>query len=253
MPDNPKIYKPRKKSAASAAAAKVRGVLRLVRLRTGIYPKRRADIGSEHTFGSALAALAECKRFSKYVEIGTAHGLGSTKIIADILLARDDSCCLWTVEAVPFMHAVAVGNWRDTDLRGRVIFVHGAVAAGGMMTWDEVREHYPDKIDLPGYEHHKAIADNAPDAMPRLPEEIDVLLLDGGELYSYGEYRALEGRAQVICLDDIHNIKNRRVREEMLASDKWGLAAEDAEERNGWSVFCRREWQDTVASVCAPR
>ena len=245
----------RKKGAVSLAAAKARNFFRFVRLRAGIYRGWRADIANEHTLGKVLAALADCQHFRNYVEIGTAHGLGSTKVIGEKLLARSDSCCLWTVEAVSFLHAVAVRNWRDTDLRGRVIFVHGAVAADAMMTYDEVladANYKADKNDysLASYENNKAAADNAPDAMPHLPNEIDVLLLDGGEFNSYGEYRALAGRSKVICLDDVAVIKNRRVREELLTSDEWVLAAEKTDERHGWSVFCRPEWQGIVTPFC---
>lgn len=237
------------------AMAKVREFLRFLRLGAGVYKGSGGEVSTGENFGKALAALAGCREFHNYVEIGTAHGLGSTKRIADVLLARPDDCRLWTVEAFRFAHAVAARNWRDVDLRGRVVFVHGTVAAAAMMTYDEVcadANYQPSEhvYSFASWEKNKLAVDSAPDALPHLPKEIDVLILDGGEFGSYGEYRALESRAKVICLDDsVTAIKNRRVREELIASGEWVLAAEKATERNGWSVFCRREWQDTVTPI----
>ena len=242
------------KSPLSLAVGKVRQFLRFVRLRLGMYSGNRADVIDTDTFGKVLTALAQCRRFVNYVEIGTAHGLGTTKLIADALFARPDSCCLWTVESYDLAYSVAIRNWRNTNLRGKLIFIHGAVAADAVMTWDEIQaepEYKPETHDhfRNMYEKNKNIA-KAPAAMPHLPQDIDVLLLDGGDFYSYGEYRALADRAKVICLDDSCIIKNRRVRAEMLDSDKWVLAADNSQERYGWSVFCRPELLETIASLC---
>ena len=248
--------KTKSKSPLSLAVGKVRECLRFVRLRLGMYSGNRADVIDTDTFGKVLTALAQCRRFVNYVEIGTAHGLGTTKLIADALFARPDGCCLWSVESDAFVYSVAIRNWRNTNLRGKLIFIHGAVAADAVMTWDEIQaepEYKPETHDYfrALYEKDKNIA-KAPEAMLHLPQDIDVLLLDGGLFYSYGEYRALADRAKVICLDDICVIKNRRVRAEMLESDKWVLAADNPQERNGWSVFCRREYLATIAEITTP-
>lgn len=249
-----------KRGVLSLAAAKVREVLRFVRLYAGVYHNSRGggDIPADDNFGKALVALAQSQRFHNYVEVGTAHGLGSTKRIADVLLSRPDSCCLWSVEVFRFVHAVAVRNWRNTDLRGRLILIHGAVAPDGIMPWNEViadSAYRPDaNVYSPAtYEKVKQSANDAPDAMVHLPQEIDVLLLDGGELHSYGEYRALAGRAKIICLDDSATaIKNRRVREELLANDEWKVVIDKPQERNGWCIFCRREYVETITPILTP-
>ncbi|MGI9337350.1 MAG: hypothetical protein ACR2P4_02415 [Gammaproteobacteria bacterium] len=244
-----------KKGALSLVVGKAREFLRFARLRAGIYRGIRADIPADDNFGKALVALAQCQSFHNYVKIGTAHGLGSTKRIADILLSRPDSCCLWSLEASRLNHTVAVHNWQNADLRGRLILIHGTIAADNMMTWEEVQA---DPIYQGGnhtytfdsYHKYKKVADDAPDAMSHLPPDIDVLLLDGGELHSYGEYRALAGRAKIICLDDSFSvIKNRRVREEMLADDKWQIVIDNPQDRNGWCIFCRPEYLAIVKSI----
>lgn len=228
-----------------AMVARVHEFFRFVRLRTGLYKRQRADIVASSDFGKALSVLSACSQFSVYVEIGTAHGIGSTKRIMDALLARPDDCCLWSVESMRFMHSVATKNWQSVDTRGRLTLVHGTVApASEMMTWDEVRADpaFSDSYIFSTYAGNVQTQSKAPDANPHLPKDIDVLLLDGGEFSSYAEYKALAACAKVICLDDAHTaIKNRRVREELLAADEWQIIVDVAKERNGWSLFCRPE------------
>lgn len=124
----------------SSVAGALREQLRFLRLRTGLYKTARADVSPNEKFGRVLAALAECPRFFNYVEIGTAHGLGTTKIITGRLLARADECRLFTVELMPFFHAVAAKNWSAVDTRECLVLLNGTtVSADGMMTWDEIK------------------------------------------------------------------------------------------------------------------
>lgn len=237
----------------STVVAGVREFFRFVRLRTGLYKKRRVDVLASSDFGKALAALSACRQFSAYVEIGTAHGLGSTKCIMDALLARPDDCHLWSVESVRFMHAVAVRNWRSVDTHERLTLVRGTVApAAEMMTWDEARADpaFSDFYTYSDYRRKVKTQSDTPDANPYLPKDIDVLLLDGGEFTSYAEYKRLAARAKVIFLDDAQTaIKNRRVRQEMLASGEWKTIIDVAGERNGWGVYCRPEFNNLLTDM----
>ena len=93
----------------------------------------------------------------------------------------------------------------------------------------------------------------SPDAKPHLPTEIDVLILDGGEFSSYGEFKALGEKARVICLDDSHRaVKNRRVREDLAASNEWYALVDRPDERNGWSIFCRKELFEFMRPIMPP-
>ena len=242
----------RKKGFWSLRVLAVRERLRFLRLRAGLYKKsEKGEVIRAENFGIALAKIAACRRFSKYVEIGTATGLGSTKTIMDELLARPDECRLWTVESVCIMHVVAVENWRGIDTRGRLTLIYGAATpASEMMTWEEaVAEPHAAPL-LHAYEKNRITHAESPDAKPHLPTEIDVLILDGGEFSSYGEFKALGEKAKIICLDDSHRaVKNRRVREDLAASDEWRALADRPDERNGWSIFCRKDLFEFMRSI----
>lgn len=247
------------KKSLSSTVAVLREKLRFFRFRMGWYKKMRRDISHDETFGRILTALATCPQFSNYVEIGTAHGLGSTQPIVNGLLSRSDECCLWSLESVSFLHAMAVKNWQDVNTRKHLILLHGtATPADQMMTWEDVLndpnyDSSKNVLSFSSYQKNRRTQSTAPDAMPHLPAEIDVLLLDGGEFSSYGEYKALGGRAKIICLDDSFSaIKNRRTREDLLNDKEWTCTVDKPKERNGWSVFCRKEFSHLLTDLCAP-
>ena len=245
----------RKKGFWSLRALAIRERLRFLRLRVGLYKKpERGEVVRAENFGAALAKIAACRRFSKYVEIGTATGLGSTKTIMDELLARPDECRLWTIESVRFMHTCAVENWRGIDTRGRLALIYGAATpASEMMTWEEAAAEPHAAPLLHAYEKNRITHAESPDAKPHLPTEIDVLILDGGEFSSYGEFKALGKKAKVICLDDSHRaVKNCRVREDLAASDEWRALADRPDERNGWSIFCRKDLFEFMRPIMPP-
>ena len=73
----------------------------------------------------------------------------------------------------------------------------------------------------------------------KLPETIDVLLLDGGEFTSYAEYLALKDRTKLLVLDDSRVFKNKRVRSELMNNEGWKLLHDNLQDRNGVTIFER--------------
>ena len=224
--------------------------------------KGRGEVDGESEMGKCLRALAHSPQFICYVEIGTATGLGSTLALMEGILPREDNAALWSVECVPLLHDIAQKNWRGRDTGGRLHLIHGSVVrtdeimspqeaqahplctgAGGKEVRGFVTRSYPKNCE--------AVA-AAPDALPLIPDAIDVLLLDGGEFSSHAEFAKLHSRARVIVLDDSHRaIKNYHVREELQRNAKWQMIVERPDERNGWCIFCRSEAEDIVRNALA--
>jgi hypothetical protein len=74
-----------------------------------------------------------------------------------------------------------------------------------------------------------------------LPQQIDVLLLDGGEFSSYSEYLFLKDRGvRWLILDDVNVRKNRRVLAEAVTSGEFQLIWR-SDERNGAAVLIRKD------------
>ena len=251
----------KKRNPASRLAERLwRNPLRRARLLLGLKHKSRGEVGEHSEMGRCLRALARAPVFTRYVEIGSATGKGSTRQLMEGILSRNDDAALWSVECVPLLHDIAKSNWQGRNTRGRLRLIHGSVIrAAEMMTPDEAEAHPLCKqsaevrafVARAYFKNREAVA-AAPYVADQLPENIDVLLLDGGEFSSRAEFVQLRGRARVIVLDDSHHaIKNYLVREELQNDPEWRMILERPDDRNGWCVFCRAADEDSVRGALA--
>ena len=249
----------KKRTFASRLAEKLwRVPLRRARMMLGFRRKSRGEVDEQSEMGKCLRALARSPMFIRYVEIGSATGMGSTLQLMGGILSRKDDSALWSVECVPLMHHVAAKNWRGRDTGGKLRLIHGSVIrADEMMTADEAKAHPLSAQNEEtmhfvnrAYPKNRAAVAAAPDALHLLPDCIDVLLLDGGEFSTHAEFVKLRGRAKVLVLDDSHRaIKNYRVREELQSDPEWRMILERPDDRNGWCIFCREALADAVQKI----
>lgn len=201
-------------------------------------------------FGEIIYTLAKDPRFHTFLEVGTWNGQGSTKCFIDALLEREDKYLFMSLEDDRGFHDAAARYWKD-KIDERVQLVYGTVVrAEEMMKEEEVRAHplfvkqtLKDHYNL-YYKSDIANSGTAPLVLERIPRQIDVLLLDGGEFSGYAEWSKLRNRGlRVVLLDDINTMKNSTVCEELRHDKGWTLVLEDRKDRNGFALFMRRgEW-----------
>jgi hypothetical protein len=79
--------------------------------------------------------------------------------------------------------------------------------------------------------------DNCKNVLDLLPDEIDFLILDGGEFSSWQEYLILKDRSKIIFLDDTRppTIKNYMARKDLIETRK--MIADNLNDRNGYCIF----------------
>lgn len=70
--------------------------------------------------------------------------------------------------------------------------------------------------------------------------EFDFVLIDGGEFTGFEEYMEIRS-SKYIALDDTQTFKSWKVRETLLRSSEHRLISENLDERNGWSIFVRKD------------
>jgi hypothetical protein len=199
------------------------------------------QITRESAFGKALYELGQNPNYKTYLEVGTWNGLGSTLCLVEGVRTKQNAgdnhiysletslgmfekaCRAWQSAAVPFLHL----------LYGRL---HGSI-----MTEDEIRSHPAFKN--PTLQEHFSLyytsdceqIQSTP-LLTAFPTYIDVVVLDGGEFSSYGDWEALKSRLpRIVALDDTFVIKNSRVLAE-LESSGWRTIAEGGD-RNGWAIL----------------
>ena len=69
-----------------------------------------------------------------------------------------------------------------------------------------------------------------------LPEQIDFLILDGGEYSTYPEWQILKDRTKFFVLDDTNILKCSQIKAEILSSDKYSVLYDVTNDRNGYLV-----------------
>ena len=99
----------------------------------------------------------------------------------------------------------------------------------------EGRNDRRNKIDLENMTKCKLFLDR-----DNLPDIFDVVLLDGGAYTTYFEFQMLKDRCKYLLLDDIRNVKNKKIVEIIKDNPThWAVLEEDSSNRNG-TLICKR-------------
>lgn len=206
----------------------------------------KGQILPESNFGQVLTRLA--MNSQTIVEIGCWHGGGSTKCLVAGLVRPEQR--MWSIDTSPAMVASA----REINPDGRITFLCGTVLKPeecDIHGKDLYGQSRGDKL-IPNDEPRRSLffaemkaCESYPYIGDQLPEQIDLMLFDGGEFTSRFEFLKLYKRCKVIALDDIRrdvawkNYQNHQGLMSPLNPTGWNLMFHRPFERNGWSVFYR--------------
>jgi hypothetical protein len=168
------------------------------------------------------------------VEIGTWRGLGSTKRIIDAITNNNLDSNFISLETNKVFYDEAKQNLKEyTDhvnlIYGRIIEI---IDVKNFVLSQEL--NYQEQSWL-----HADIADFAvaPNVLSSIPEEIDFLLLDGGEFSTYPEWLKLKDRSKIIALDDTNTTKCRKIKQEILSeNNSFYEIIIDSNDRNGFLI-----------------
>ena len=202
--------------------------------------------------GDFIYALAGNLENKIFVEIGTWNGQGSTRCIMDALLERQDSCMLYSLETDKTFYDVAKQYWEDQfivhklNIEDRLKLIYGCIISESELP--QLNELYksphwvePSPGTNGGYPNWYATDiknyNNCPNVLGILPQEIDVLILDGGEFSSDAEFSKLKSRTRTIICDDSSIYKCERIREELLSDNRYSVLIDTPHNRNGFCAF----------------
>ena len=197
------------------------------------------QINLDSRLGKELYNLGKNENFHTYLEVGTWNGKGSTLCLAEGIRIKErpgdshfyslesqldmykDACNFWQAKNVPFLHLL-YGRLSDKIMSEDEIKSHTA--------FPSVKEHF----DL--YYKSDCVTQKVAPLLSYFPSFIDVLLLDGGEFSSYGDWEAIKHhRPRVVALDDTNVIKNSRLLSELKVAG-WKVISE-GDDRNGWAIL----------------
>jgi len=189
-------------------------------------------------FGTWIDKIITDYKPNTIVEIGTWKGLGSTKRIIDSIIKNNYSPKFISLESNLTFYRTAVNNLKNfsdkVDLVwGRLVekedvdlFVSNNPITEEMNRW--LNSDIVDYLECENVIH-------------KIPNQIDFLLLDGGEFSTYSEWIKLKDRTNIVALDDTAVLKCKQIREELLNNHNYGLIV-DSSDRNGFAIFKRNEY-----------
>ena len=164
------------------------------------------------------------------LEIGTWKGLGSTKCIINSI---GDEVSFLSLETNKSFYDIAVENLKGYQDKVKLIY-------GRIVEKDEIL-NFVQTINLNRWEEQwlredLENVDKSENVLNKIPEKIDLLLLDGGEFSTYSEWLKLKDRSTIIMLDDTTVTKCKKINDELKSSENYTLIFETLE-GHGFSVF----------------
>ena len=187
----------------------------------------------ESEFGKNINIIISKYKPKNIVEIGTWKGLGSTYSVITSLIENKYKANFISLETNNNFYEIAKNNLEGyleyvTLILGRIIEVEEIENFVSTLSLDNQHQHWL-KEDLTNY-------NLCPNVFSHIPNSIDLLILDGGEFSTYGEWKVLKDRSKIIMLDDTNMIKCKRIVEESLQHGNYKTLF-SSNERNGFHVF----------------
>jgi hypothetical protein len=189
-------------------------------------------------FGRKLAELAANPSLKTFIEVGAWNGQGSTLCLAKGLETRTDlsDVQLFSLETNKEFFSIAEEFWKNTTLP---ITILNARVAERMMPLHEIVSHPKFEAVKTHWllQYEQDIVDFYGTKLLKM-KKADMILLDGGEFSSYGDWEALRGlNPTIVALDDTNVMKCERVLRELKEAG-W-IVLFESQERNGCAILHR--------------
>jgi hypothetical protein len=202
--------------------------------------QENGQIQLESEFGKAIKEYILNYTPKNIVEIGTWKGLGSTFTVIKAIQEVNYKANFISLETNPEFYQIAQSNLKD-------YLQYVALILGRIIEFKEIEnfvaKHQLDSQHLGWLEEDKHNYTMCPNVLSQIPEQIDLLILDGGEFSTYGEWQVLKDRSKIIMLDDTKMLKCKQIVEESIINPTYQLLTK-SDERNGFHVFINKKYFD---------
>ena len=157
--------------------------------------------------GEKIYEITRREDVKTIVDIGTWKGLGSTRCILDGIMDSRKKCEVFSIECNKLFHEEAKLNLGILPKNFKLI--HGCLF--------DYKDLYPIRDKLEGVPKSWVEDDisgmkNSQNCFDKLPEKIDLLIIDGGEFSGEIEFHLLKDRSKYIFMDDTGSPKNENNR-----------------------------------------
>lgn len=185
-------------------------------------------------FGQWISKYAADIRFTRYLEIGTWNGRGSTCCFYDGFSTRRDQPTLQSYEIHKERATEAAGLWKSVP---QIQVIHGRVLRDYQCPmYREVTQTFAEVSEAWHTEDVRNFW-----SCPYVPiQDPEVVLLDGAEYLTQFEFdRVFKDcpSVRVYMLDDTRTWKTPFINKYLLEHPEWTRVAYSDTERNGWAIF----------------
>lgn len=202
-------------------------------------------VNTDNHFGKLLYKLGTDTQFKTYVDIGTWNGQGTTLCIMTGILEKNPTAKLHSLEANVEMYMRAFQFWGSKY--PQLNLIHGTLHKKLMPINDVLSNPMFYKYLPAGDKYKEWYNDEANSVLTAkivdIPEnEVDVVVIDGGEYSADGDWEVLETKnPKIVCLDDSQAVKAYNLKNRLLSSSHWDLVIDTPSDRNGWTIFKRKD------------
>ena len=204
----------------------------------------KGQINMNSLLGNEIYNICKNKNIKNIFEVGTWNGEGSTICVMNAICNKETNSILYSLEADSIQYEKAQAFWRDKSVENNLVLLNGILhkeyaleseitaTCGGYVPY--INEHYiPEK---------KMLESNIVVDISSF-QDIDVIILDGGEYTTRGDLNTLiKKNPKVIILDDTVVFKCHKIRNELLNDANWILFKENLHDRNGWCIFIHKNF-----------
>jgi len=207
----------------------------------------QGQINLNTNLGIAIYNLIKDYDIKNILEIGTWNGYGSTMCIIRSLIDNAKNCNFISVEANHSQFMLASSNLKNYQeyvklLYGRITSLKDLVSledydSSFFLQYSKAIQEQWYQVDVEQHHNSPYIYD---EIISMTNNNIDLLILDGGEYCTYGEFSKLKNISNFIILDDTNTIKNYKAAEEIRSCKNIFKIIEDNQyDRNGYMI-CQR-------------
>lgn len=201
----------------------------------------KGQINIDENAGKLIYSIGLCKNIKNILEIGTWNGMGSTQCVIQSLKKRNQAANFISIELYPEMYKQAIYNLGD-DLK-YVNILNGSIVSDSDLGWfDSSQINFSQDLHAQLY-YHKDIEylKTSKNVLQEVQDEIDFLILDGGEYSTYPEWQKLKNKTSIVFLDDTNILKCSRIRSEILHSNNYITIKDEPNDRNGYAAFIKKD------------
>jgi hypothetical protein len=174
------------------------------------------QINMNHELGQVIYDMVSKEDIKNIVEIGTWNGAGSTQCIyKSIKETNKKDYNVISLEANVDMFNIANSIDEYKTLPKFNLLLGRIIKKSEVIDLDSIPNNffniYSKQMHEKWLNEDLCNYDKVPNVLEKLPLNIDLLILDGGEFSTYAEFLKLKDRAAIIILDDINCIKGYNI------------------------------------------